>query len=545
MRRLFSALVIGLLLAVRIGSAQEAAPVTPVVTTIGFIQDNAINTASISNTGGAGISRLADRMRAFGATVRTLASDAPIPADIQLVAVVGPARPLSLTLTAYLWDFLARGGHLLLALDPNGHNGVSAERATSGLSQLLEREYGLRVADTFLIEPWFSSEPLSDVTTSWSESFPEALIPHPITQPLIDYELPVRFWGGRSAIVEMVNGSALTYPLIYAESPYGETGSLNFNNADPAQFTRNIGVDAQGRLLLGAVAQHLFTGSRVALLGDSEILRNLFGQTRIAGREDLPRFPGSSLLMERTVAWLMGVPIENWPTLPAAFTGIAIDGQTADWPPNVPIYGGIAGEAVRQPNGATRALYDDQYLYVTVIPPDDPALMSEIVVEMRFDDAGSQTLIRYQYGRVVNAAAPDTPLPDASGRIRSEVEIRLPLRLVPPRIEQLCIGVPSRIEITTCTFEPVQAQQVNTIAPVSVRMGSGPSAFSLDDVNIRSGPGLQFGAIDLLRGRVPLRVLGRNAEGDWIRVENARYSGWVFRSLVLLNVDVELLPVVE
>lgn len=545
MRRLLSAIAIGLLLAVRLASAQDVAPEPAIVRSIGFIQDNAINTALIGNTGGAGISRLADEMRGYGATVRALPSDQPIPADIELIAIVGPTRPLSLTLTAYLWDFLARGGHLLLALDPNGHNGVSAERATGGLNQLLEREYGLRLADTFLIEPWFSSEPLSDVTTSWSESFPDALVPHPITEPLITYDLPVRFWGGRSAIVEMVNGSALTYPLIYAESPYGETGSLNFNNADLAQFTRNIGVDAQGRLLLGAVAQHLFTGSRVALLGDSEIVRNLFGQTRIAGREDLPRFPGSSLLMERVVAWLLGVPIENWPTLPAGFTGIALDGQTIDWPTGLSVYGGIAGETARQPNGATRAFYDDQFLYVTVVPPDDPTLLNDIVVEMRFADGTNQTLIRYQSGRIINAAVPDAPIADADGSVRTDVEIRLPLRVVPPRIEQLCIGVPSRIEITTCTSEPVLAQQVNTIAPVSVRMGPGPSAFSLDDVNIRSGPGLQFGAIDLLRGRVPLHVLGRNAAGDWIRVENARYTGWVFRSLVLLNVDVELLPVVE
>jgi hypothetical protein len=538
------AIVVGLLLVIRAVSAQDAPAGPTPVRTVGFIQDDAVNTALIGSTGGGGIARLAERMRAYGATTYVLAADQPIPPNIELVAVVGPARPLSLTLTAYLWEFLARGGHMLLAFDPNGHNGVSAERAASGLNQLLEREYGLRFADTFLIEPWFSARPLADVTTSWSEAYADALVPHPITQPLIDFALPVRVWGGRSALVEMVNGSARTAPLLYVEAPYGETGPLDLRQDDPAQFTLNIGVDAQGRLLVGAIAEHLTSGSRVALLGDSEILRNLFGQARLIGREDLPRFPGDNLLMERLIAWLMGLPPDAWPTLPAGFTRIAIDGVTDDWPPTVPLYGGVAG-AERQPAGATRAFYDDQYLYVTVMMPDDPTLVSEIVVEMRFGEADSQSLIRYRYGQVVNAATPDIPLADSAGAARIEVEMRLPLREVPPRIEQVCIGVPTRLEITTCTAEPVLATPVNTIAPVPVYVGDGPSAFSLDDMNIREGPGLGFRPIVLLRGRQILRVLGRSAAGDWIRVETARYSGWVFRQLVLLNIDVERLPVVE
>ncbi|MCS7072110.1 MAG: SH3 domain-containing protein, partial [Anaerolinea sp.] len=477
-------------------------------------------------------------------TTYVLEADQPIPPNIELIAIVGPTRPLSLPLTAYLWDFLARGGHMLLAFDPNGHNGVSAERAASGLNQLLEREYGLRFADTFLIEPWFSARPLADVATSWTEAYADDLVPHPITQPLIDYNLPVRFWGGRSAIVEMVNGNARTFPLLYVDTPYGETGALDLRRDDPAQFTRNIGADDQGRLLIGAIAEHRTSGSRVALLGDSEILRNLFGQARIIGREDLPRFPGDTLLTERLVAWLMGVPLENWPALPAGFTRIAIDGETGDWPPDLRLYGGVVG-AERQPGGATRAFYDDQYLYVTVMMPDDPTLLSEIVVELRFGEGDTGSLIRYRYGQVVNAALPDIPLADSAGAASTEVEMRLPLREVPPRIEQICIGVPTRIEITICTSEPVLATPVNTIAPVPVYIGGGPSAFSIDDMNVRIGPGLDFRALVLLRGRQPLRVLGRSADGNWIRVETARYSGWVFRSLVLLNVDVERLPVVE
>jgi hypothetical protein len=42
-----------------------------------------------------------------------------------------------------------------------------------------------------------------------------------------------------------------------------------------------------------------------------------------------------------------------------------------------------------------------------------------------------------------------------------------------------------------------------------------------------------------------LRAIGRNSAGDWVQVENARYTGWISRLVFNANGDVMTLPVVE
>jgi len=473
----------------------------------------------------------------------------PIPTDIELLVIVQPRRPLPIPTTAYIWDFLQRGGHLLLGIDPNGHNAVNTERSNSGLNQLLAREFGLTIADDFMIEPWFSSSSLSDIVTSWSEAHPEDYVAHPIVQPLIDFSLPVRFWGARSILVEGLPGSASTFPLIYAERPHGETGRINLRNESLEQFALNIGQDNQGRLLLAAGSEHHSTGSRVAVVGDSEAFLNIFGLTRIVGRETLPRYAGNDLFVQRLIAWLVGIPEEDWPGLADDFTAIYIDGDLSDWPSDLLLSGDTAPAAL-EPGGNGIAnisnFYDDQFLYVAIetLKPEDN---DKVQLELSFGDNASIDVLRLEDGNTgIVDDATESIILDASYATGDAIEIRIPLRIsgVPPQIEQICISG-ENIVFSACTLATIVTSPGQTISPTPIIDWTGPSAFTANSANLRTGPGEEFQVIELLPARIQFRAIGRTEDSNWIQVENARYSGWISLPLIVANIDIAELPVFE
>ena len=235
---------------------------------IAFIEGRSgLDTASTSNIGDDGLTRLVEQLLAFGVNTASIDLNKPIANDIDLVIIIRPRRALTTTQTAHLWDYLQAGGNLLLAFDPNSHNRVRTETARSGISQLLELEYAITMQDNILIEPWFDVELLLDVTSSWSEAIPDSITSHPITHPLVQYDLPIRFWGGRSLSVESVNGVANSNALVYTENLYGETSRFNLNDKETPQFEFNIAKDFQGRLQIGSIAENIETGSRVVIIG--------------------------------------------------------------------------------------------------------------------------------------------------------------------------------------------------------------------------------------------------------------------------------------
>jgi len=66
---------------------------------------------------------------------------------------------------------------------------------------------------------------------------------------------------------------------------------------------------------------------------------------------------------------------------------------------------------------------------------------------------------------------------------------------------------------------------------------------------VRSGPGTEFPSLTFLSNGDIIEPLGRNPDGDWIkiRLEGSEDEGWIFDSagLVACNTDVDLLPVVN
>lgn len=549
------------------------------VTSVAFIEEGrrGLNSATTTNIGDDGITRFRDLFTSLDIEVESITLDAEIDEQYELLVLISPKRALSTQQTAYLWQFLQRGGHLLLALDPNGHNATRTEQSrNSGISQLLRAEYGISILDDLWIEPWFSIETLSSVITSWSEASAEDLHPHPITEPLLTYELPVRLWGGRSILVDSFTGISRTSALIYAESPYGETGRLNFQDADEEQLILNIGDDNQGRLLLGAIAENNDTGSRVALIGDGEIFQNLYGQTQVSVNNTAPRYPGNYIFTQRLIAWLLGIPESEWSPLPEEFTWLSMDGRVDEWSSELPKETDITFDT--DVNGydiqEVRAFHNDQFLYIAVETFADVPENAEISLEIAAGDASIIIILRQGRVFLVSDEGVPTPIDDASYATSTDVEIRLPLRIAGenPVIRAICMsdtvssvqgcvddvenGLSDDLDIASaCVFGESSAQDcidgtifsnpVDTIDPLPVRFDNGPHAMVINIANLRTEPDIDSTLIIQLPIRALFSVAGRSDDSEWLLLRNGRYEGWVAQFLVSLNAEIEDLPIVS
>ena len=396
MRRMVS-LLMGLLLLVSlvpplVGHAQ--APDQPLVV---FIEDERTATSSIQDDGPDGISELARIFESQGARTRWILMDQAIPDDAQILVLVRPLTPLPVEFVARLWVQMVRGKNLLLTLDPygptvfRGEGGVPSnpDRADAGLPTLLSLVYGISIQDTLVTEPWFTRKVIGDNRTAHLVAHVENFVPHPVLDPLGALDLPVEVWAARSMRVEPFGLHSYAVPLLYTQTAYGETDLTNvFNTTDPAPLELNLGPDPVGTLLLGALGENTLTGSRVVVLGDSEMVENGFGLMTWQGTTD-PIHVANRVLTERLAAWLLDRPVEEWPTVPDTYTQLAVDGDNADWAGQRPIMQDDTGDALVPLYDIqdVRAFRDDQFMYVLVdlTTPPKPDVRLTLGFENTFD----------------------------------------------------------------------------------------------------------------------------------------------------------------
>lgn len=529
---------------------EQATDESEPVRNIAFIQAGRRNldTAATSDIGADGLTRLVEQFVRLGGQVIDIELDSAIPEDIELVVLIRPRRGLNALQTAYLWQFLQRGGHLLLAFDPDGHNGVRGEGSRGGISTLLNLETGLGLNDNLLIEPWLDMVALSDVVTSWADAEAEPFQPHPITDPLLLYDLPLRYWGGRSLNVAGITGTSQTNALIVTERPFGESGRIRLNPEEPTPFTLDIGADEQGRLVLGAIATYDLTGSRVALFGDSEIFLNIYGQTRNAVDEAEPGLPGNFVFTQRLLAWLMGIPEADWPELPAGFTWLQLDGapeaDPSEWPSRTVEH--IATREDDAPDNAitrVQAFHNDRFAYLAIETGD----ISATDARFRLQYEGDITLLLTD--GVVSQINPDgtlSPVLDAEYAAGARLEARLPRRVVgdTPVLMGICVldaaGTPE-----SCFEQRMNSGPVTDIDPVPMRFEAVPSAFTVNTANMRNGPSTEALRLAQFPPRASLAVVGRTEDSEWIQVQDGRFKGWIAVFLLAINTDIASLPVIE
>jgi len=524
-----------------------------------FVQDLPLDAARMTDTGRMGVSALADIFRSLGARVEYVDLTTPLPEQAKVVVIVGPYRSPGFAQVLYLWLHLARGNHALFAFDPEGSfdgtRNVRTRLSTSGLSLLLDWDYGVSVYDTFLAEPWFSTGSISDLYRTYMLTYPD-VVDDPITAPLKQYGLPVWVWGARHFGIQALGVDSAGVPLLYCDSAFGETAPSIFRTEGGNPVDRvelNIGADALGRLNVAVLAKNTKTGSRVALLGDSELFRNGLG---LAQTVSLPRNAGNWILAQRLAAWLLDLPPEQWPALPSGFTWLAVDGDDGDWLQ-------FAEGAVTDDEGdvddpavnmaRVQAVADDDYLYVLVQtqePPDARARV-DLVLGAEKSGAESTVLVARQSGVYrVEPEGGETLIADAAMGLGSAIELRLPVRLAGQslRIERLCVAESGAVTHASqdCLDQPLKAQPLDSRAPFDFALAGQPLVtVTTEGVNIRQGPGTDRRQIGIATNRMVFAATGRNEDATWVRVQNARFEGWIAAQLLMPGGDLRWLPVVE
>jgi hypothetical protein len=447
---------------------------------------------------------------------------------------------------------MQRGNHVLLALDPIGQAGATPENTRSGFVRLSAMDFGIQLLDTFVVEPWFTHTLTADQRSSFSRAYPD-VVSHPVIDPLIAYDMRVQTWGARSMRVEPLGLSSYAIPLLNTHSAYAEAELKVFDTKNPpAPLEINLDRDTVGNLIVGALAENTLTGSRLVVLGDSEIVQNDFGLAYIPNTFQ-PLFPGNMVLTQRLVAWLLDLPVEEWPSLPNGFTWLAIDGNGDDWRDTLSATPDTAGDAANSSVDIqrVRAFHNLDFLYLSVetVAAPEAGLTLQLNVDSNLDRT-ADTLVEVSLDQITafSEAAGEIDIPDGRIVINQMAEVRLPLRVVGTdvRVSELCLldaaGSP-----LDCLDDPLYIQPINEHAPYDLLLPDSPLAIVQTNnyVNLRGGPGTSFVRVATLFHRSVLLVTGRNEEGDWLKVYNASHSGWIAASLVVLNGDVMTLPVVE
>ena len=525
-----------------------------------FVVDRRLQVASIADNGPDGVSRLGEIFRAQGAVTQIVRLSQPLPPEADVIVLVGPRRSISAEYLGRLWLQMANyGSHLLIAIDPAGHDRRGTDRADGGLPTLLSLDYGVSLLDTFLVEPWFTLDSASGLDTNYLFAEVDPYIPHPVSDPLRVYDVPVALWGARSMEAEALGPDSKAYSLLQTVHAYGETDLRNINRGE-APLELNLGEDVVGRQTVAALGIYTPTGARIAVFGDSEMLQNGYGLA-VTGA-GLPRLPGNRLLAERTAAWLLERPLEDWPPLPAGVTWIAVDGQPDDWAQTLPaVAGDGVGDADRPYDlQQVRGFRNNDYLYLlaeTAAPP--PAGLQVLIGSDATFDGQSDTRLLARQGEVVvldDTGEAAAVLPDAAVAVDTGIELRIPLRTLGGglrfQISELCLFTPAEESVT----DPAMAQDclgrplaVTSVAQNDVFNLRFPDAGLLVTVraarggNLRMAPTRTATVLGVLFTGEMLDAIGRDENGEWIQVRNARYSGWMAGALLVPNGDLMSLPV--
>jgi hypothetical protein len=523
---------------------QDAAPL------VVFVLNPDIETASPFDSGPDGVSALDNIFKSLGARTQVINLIDPIPNDAEIVVMVGSRKRISVTALARLWVHMARGKHLLLALDPPGYGDVENEDFKSGLLGFINNAYGLITYDAFMAEPWFTKESIVVLPGAYLQTHGDVAL-SPIIAPITRYDLPVMVWGARPIKVEPIGVDSYALPLLQTTTAYGETNlnALQFTAVDAPPLEMNIAQDIIGRVNIAGVAENTRSGSRVALLGDSEMLRNGYGMATVPGTTE-PRHLGNRLLVERLAAWLLDIPQSEWADIPSGFTLIALDGFIDDWD----IGTAVATDGLDSAPGelnlrAVRALRNNAYLYLLAQTVANPSDTIQIDITIRQANSDTPLLVSATTNQVTVTNADGTVEVVGDGRLVTgeAVEIRLPVRLIGEngRIEQICSIIPG--EEADCLSQRVQIVASALPDPADARFTDGPlvSVNSIRSVALREAPTTDSTNLTLLGAGDILRVVGRTEDTEWVQVQTGTYSGWVFTSLVIANTDLNLLPVTD
>ena len=514
--------------------------------------------SSVTDNGPDGLTRLAEIFRSLGARTAWICLRDRLPPDARVIVLVRPRRALNSEDLARVWQQVGAGNSLLVALDPQGYQATSTENSGSGLDRLITSDQGVSLLNGILIEPWFTNNSLRELFSTFSLGYADP-VPHPITDPLRRYDLPLALWGARPVGAEPFGVNSFAWALVDALPEYVETSSKIFpgRNTDGDPFVMDLNGDRLGIVSVAAAGENTEYGSRVGILGDAELVQNSYGLALSDGNSGTPVYPADYILTQRLAAWLLRLPVDQYPALPSGLTWIALDGDVSDWPTNAPI-------TTDDPNDASilslnvqqvRALRNNSYLYMTVETVSQANADAQVDLELDANGDGTvDTYVSMQPGRVfAQQGDQDAVLvPDAAMGIGDVIELRLPLRLtgLTPSVSSLCLSS-SRVlafpQPPDCVDNAIQIGRISQPDPAPLRFTPDTLVVVRGDghnrVNLRRSPSTDAGVLTTIGYGTPYAAVGRTANSQWVQVENAGYSGWLAAETLFTGADLSSLPV--
>ncbi len=238
--------------------------------------------AALAGGGGGGadrsLSSLAEALKRENMeTADTTLLSGEVPADADIVAIVGPTRAYTEAEVAALRTFLDGGGRLLVALDPLIEPGGTM-RATR-LETLLA-DHGVVVRDDLVVDP-SRRLPFYDLSAVYLQDFPA----HPVTEGLEGFA--VLFTVARSLEPEGDEAAPLVQT---SDQGWGETNLAMLLRGEPVALD---GEDTAGPVVVGVAVEEAAEtkpeegesegdgddrsadGSRLVVFGDSDFLTDL------------------------------------------------------------------------------------------------------------------------------------------------------------------------------------------------------------------------------------------------------------------------------
>jgi hypothetical protein len=514
---------------------------------VAFVLENTIQTASVSDNGPDGLSRMADIFRALGADTRFIRLSEAIPDEVSVVVLPRPLRAIPSNFLARLWRHVSRGNSLLVLMDPVGYPSARTEGSSGGLGKLLNGDYGVIYDDSFVAEYWFVRDSIAKTTGSIFTTRYSA-VAHPLFQPLANYQLDVQMWGARTVSVDALGIDSSAAALLTNETAFGETGRDTFATSRPqTPIEANLQSDVIGLLTLAGLGENSRTSARVAVIGDSEVLQNGYGLRRAVTTfgQELPLYPGNQVLAERLAAWLLHLPEEDWPELPRGFTWLVLDGDGGDWAESIP---SVSGDGVITSVSAFR---NDSYLYVKVTTNArfNTNLQLSLTLNPVNNGNGMVTVLAGSDGISIQTESGEIPVPDAGIAVNEVAEIRIPMRafdvIEQLNLEQVCLAPEDE---SLCLSQRLIVPRLNQLDPAPLRLPYGPlvtvDSPSSRTVNLRRAPSTEAPVEILLNNGTLLFAIGRTEAGDWVKAISAGYTGWFSSAVITLNGDIMALPVV-
>ncbi|MDP1581107.1 MAG: GldG family protein [Candidatus Didemnitutus sp.] len=216
-----------------------------------------------------GISVLRDalRQRNFDLAALDLAQLRRVPEDAALVMVIGQQGRFQRFEEELLRDYLqTRAGRVVLMLDPMRQHGLD----------MLLFDWGVIAYDNLIYEP------ASDYSSETGELLLRNFLRHPITETLINNQLPVLVGSARVISADpgapIEDGISVQTLVVTGSSAWGET---NYRMRIPPQYTP--GQDLRGQLGVLVIAERTkpannlplsVRGGRLAVFGTSDLATN-------------------------------------------------------------------------------------------------------------------------------------------------------------------------------------------------------------------------------------------------------------------------------